>query len=342
MPLYSNVILAKKPTSNGTQTRSNEEASSTSTQNKKPSHNTSMKFLQDHLLSKRRSNQQATPICGKIKQTSNKSAEITNQVQSNNPVAHNSKLSLENSLWDSDEEYDPLVPNSYELLQTEFLKAEEARLAVCRSKRLDSIPNLMDIINHIDSLDEVDGTVNIPKGNAIAPPPSLVAGTCIPPPITGPTPSVHCENPAPSSSVITHSSIPPPQATSTSTQVISIANAQIKSPPDGATKVVLLQNMVGPGEVDEDLEVETKEECEKYGAVSKCLIYEIPNKRVPDSEAVRIFVEFCHIESARKAVNDLNGRYFGGRVVKASFYSVDRFNKYDLGCSTSNTGNESR
>lgn len=341
MPLYSNVILAKKPTGNGTQTRNNEEAPSTTTQNKKPSHSTSMKFLQDHLLSKRRSNQQATPISGKIKQ-SNKSTEINNQVQSNNPVAHNSKLSLENSLWDSDEEYDPLVPNSYELLQTEYLKAEEARLAVCRSKRLDSIPNLMDIINNIDSLDEVDGLVNIPKGNAIAPPPSLTAGTCIPPPIAGPTPSVHCEKPAPSSSVITHSSIPPPQATPTSTQAILPIIAQIKSPPDDATKVVLLQNMVGPGEVDEDLEVETKEECEKYGPVSKCLIYEIPNKRVPDSEAVRIFVEFCHIESARKAVNDLNGRYFGGRVVKASFYSVERFHKYDLGCSANNTGNESR
>lgn len=30
--------------------------------------------------------------------------------------------------------------------------------------------------------------------------------------------------------------------------------------------------MVGAGEVDEDLEVETKEECEKYGKVGKCVI----------------------------------------------------------------------
>ena len=40
-------------------------------------------------------------------------------------------------------------------------------------------------------------------------------------------------------------------------------------------KVVLLRNMVGAGEVDEDLEVETKEECEKYGKVGKCVIFEV-------------------------------------------------------------------
>ena len=33
--------------------------------------------------------------------------------------------------------------------------------------------------------------------------------------------------------------------------------------------------MVGPGEVDADLEGETSDECSKYGAVSKCLIYEV-------------------------------------------------------------------
>ena len=33
--------------------------------------------------------------------------------------------------------------------------------------------------------------------------------------------------------------------------------------------------MVGRGEVDEDLEAETKEECEKYGKVVKCVIFEV-------------------------------------------------------------------
>ncbi|XP_020511944.1 splicing factor 45 isoform X1 [Labrus bergylta] len=95
------------------------------------------------------------------------------------------------------------------------------------------------------------------------------------------------------------------------------------------TKVVLLRNMVGPGEVDEDLEGETKEECEKYGKVTRCVIFEIAE--VMDDEAVRIFLEFERVESAIKAVVDLNGRYFGGRVVKACFYNLDKFRVLNLG-----------
>ena len=57
--------------------------------------------------------------------------------------------------------------------------------------------------------------------------------------------------------------------------------------------------MVGPGEVDDELEPEIKEECNtKYGDVSKVMIYEIP-KTTPE-EAVRIFVEFKRVESAIK------------------------------------------
>ncbi|CAG5927015.1 unnamed protein product [Menidia menidia] len=52
---------------------------------------------------------------------------------------------------------------------------------------------------------------------------------------------------------------------------------------------------------------------------------------VPDDEAVRIFLEFERVESAIKAVVDLNGRYFGGRVVKACFYNLDKFRILDLG-----------
>lgn len=57
--------------------------------------------------------------------------------------------------------------------------------------------------------------------------------------------------------------------------------------------------MVGPGEVDQDLEPEVKDECNtKYGDVSRVVIYEVPN--VDHEEAVRIFVEFKRIESAIK------------------------------------------
>ncbi|KAL1490636.1 hypothetical protein ABEB36_013297 [Hypothenemus hampei] len=95
------------------------------------------------------------------------------------------------------------------------------------------------------------------------------------------------------------------------------------------SKVVLLKNMVGPGEVDNDLEPEVKDECNtKYGAVASCIIHEIPHD--DPEEAVRIFVEFLRIESAIKAVVDLNGRFFGGRQVKANFYDTEKFENLQL------------
>ncbi|XP_028398024.1 splicing factor 45-like [Dendronephthya gigantea] len=95
------------------------------------------------------------------------------------------------------------------------------------------------------------------------------------------------------------------------------------------SKVILLRNMVGPGEVDDELEPETAEECSKYGEVHKVVIYEV-REGVPEDEAVRIFVEFKKMDSAIKAIIDLNGRYFGGRTVKAGFYNLDKFRRFDL------------
>ena len=62
--------------------------------------------------------------------------------------------------------------------------------------------------------------------------------------------------------------------------------------------------MVGPGEVDDDLEPEVKEECNgKYGDVNKVVIFEMPN--VSPEEAVRIFIEFKRVESAIKGEDPL-------------------------------------
>lgn len=104
-----------------------------------------------------------------------------------------------------------------------------------------------------------------------------------------------------------------------------LSNANLLKNP---SKVVLLRNMVGPGEVDPELEAETAEECSKYGKVTKCVIFEIPE--VPEEEAVRIFVEFERQEAAIKAIVDLNGRYFGGKIVRACFYNPDKFRRLDL------------
>lgn len=37
-----------------------------------------------------------------------------------------------------------------------------------------------------------------------------------------------------------------------------------------------------------------------------------------------VYVVYC------AAVVDLNGRYFGGRIVKGNFYSLDKFHQFEL------------
>ena len=100
--------------------------------------------------------------------------------------------------------------------------------------------------------------------------------------------------------------------------------------------MVLLQNMVGPGGVDDALEGETQSECERqYGKVARVVIYELAagpgGGAVRDDEAVRIFVQFADAAGAARAVLDLHGRYFAKRRVRASFYDEARFARLDLG-----------
>lgn len=96
------------------------------------------------------------------------------------------------------------------------------------------------------------------------------------------------------------------------------------------TRVLLLRNMVGPGEVDDELEDEVGSECAKYGTVTRVLIFEITEPNFPTDEAVRIFVQFERSEETTKALVDLDGRYFGGRTVRATFYDEDKFSKNEL------------
>ncbi|RLN80574.1 hypothetical protein BBJ28_00000173 [Nothophytophthora sp. Chile5] len=135
------------------------------------------------------------------------------------------------------------------------------------------------------------------------------------------------------------------------------------APRQDARRIVLLQNMVGPGEVDDELQEEVKGECaEKYGPVTKCVIYEVTGRVAPE-EAVRIFVQFEREEGAGKgrgawavvfdmsvlyalgrlplysqlyenvdnaALAGLSGRFFGGRKVKATLYDEAKFERMDL------------
>lgn len=95
-----------------------------------------------------------------------------------------------------------------------------------------------------------------------------------------------------------------------------------------ATKIVLLRNMAHPSDVDSDLETEIREEMKKYGQLNNVIVHQLPN--MPDEEAVRIFLEFSNSAQAIKAIIDLNGRYFAGRPIRASFYQLDEYSQRKL------------
>lgn len=63
-----------------------------------------------------------------------------------------------------------------------------------------------------------------------------------------------------------------------------------------SSRVLMMTNLVRPGEVDDQLQSEIASECEKFGPVLSCVIFESPSAN--EQEAVRIFVEFGSSESA--------------------------------------------
>jgi len=95
--------------------------------------------------------------------------------------------------------------------------------------------------------------------------------------------------------------------------------------------VILLRNMVGPEDCDEDLEDEISEECSKFGKVGRVIIYQERQSEEEDAEIlVKIFVEFNDPNDAKSAKNALHGRFFGGRVVNCDIYDQDLFHHGDL------------
>ncbi|CAM9162811.1 unnamed protein product [Chrysoparadoxa australica] len=105
--------------------------------------------------------------------------------------------------------------------------------------------------------------------------------------------------------------------------VASAAAGRKKGLFSNPTRVVLLQNMVGPGEVDDELEGEIAEECQKFGSVQRVQIKEAGGE-------VRIFVQFPQQENAVKAYVGLNKRFFGGRQIAAQFYDEAKFERSEL------------
>ncbi|EZA59879.1 Poly(U)-binding-splicing factor half pint [Ooceraea biroi] len=98
------------------------------------------------------------------------------------------------------------------------------------------------------------------------------------------------------------------------------------------SRVVILRNMVAPEDVDETLQEEIQDECSKFGVVERVIIYK--ERQSEDDEnaevIVKIFVEFSQMSEAERARDSLNGRYFGGRLVKGELYDQALFDNSDF------------
>jgi splicing factor 45 len=66
------------------------------------------------------------------------------------------------------------------------------------------------------------------------------------------------------------------------------------------------------------------EEARKHGILEHCFVHQMPIY-VPEDEAVRVFITFSGLVGAWKAVKAFDGRFFGGRTVKAKFYDETAF-----------------
>lgn len=97
------------------------------------------------------------------------------------------------------------------------------------------------------------------------------------------------------------------------------------------TRVMVLRNMVGSEDVDEDLESEVMDECSKYGSVNRVIIYQEKQSEAEDAEVlVKIFVEFQQPSEVDKAIKALDSRFFAGRQVRAQPFEQEMFDANDL------------
>ncbi|CAO3622683.1 unnamed protein product [Cunninghamella blakesleeana] len=97
----------------------------------------------------------------------------------------------------------------------------------------------------------------------------------------------------------------------------------VKPPVILPSRTVKLENMFNPAEETEpdwvkDLEVDIKEECQQYGAVEHI--------NVDGDSLGDVYLKFNSIDAGQRAIQALNGRWFGGRQIRATFMTEAIYN----------------
>ncbi|MCO5607790.1 hypothetical protein L7F22_061991 [Adiantum nelumboides] len=106
-------------------------------------------------------------------------------------------------------------------------------------------------------------------------------------------------------------------------------------PVEVPTKVVSLNQLVSVDDLRDDQEYsdiydDIKEECSKFGTVTKLII---PRPQTTGAEVAglgKAFVEYSDTEGARKAKASLHQRKFDGNSVIATYYPEDKFDRGEL------------
>ena len=103
--------------------------------------------------------------------------------------------------------------------------------------------------------------------------------------------------------------------------------ARLRCPSSIPSCVILLNNFENKGGDNAKLEKEIKEECEKFGAVRKCVVLSCYDAGESKTEDVKVLVHFERQDGAIKAVRELHFRFFDGRRITATFYDEEVFSK---------------